>query len=43
MPRWARLDASGALHHVLIRGIENRSIFVDNVDRGNFRPLRKKE
>ena len=29
MPRKARLDAPGTLHHVIIRGIECRSI-VDN-------------
>jgi len=27
------LDAPGALHHVMARGIERRNIFVDNVDR----------
>lgn len=36
MPRRARLDASGTLHHVIVRGIENRLIFADNVDRGKF-------
>jgi putative transposase len=30
MPRQARLDAPGTLHHVIIRGIEKRRI-VDNV------------
>lgn len=33
MPRLARLDAPGAIHHVMLRGIERREIFVDNVDR----------
>lgn len=36
MPRRARLDVSGTLHHVIIRGIENRPIFADNVDREKF-------
>ncbi len=30
MPRQARLDGQGTLHHVIIRGIEKRRI-VDNV------------
>lgn len=33
MPRQARLDAPGTLHHVMIRGIEGREIFRDDVDR----------
>ena len=33
MPRLARLDAPGVIHHVMIRGIERRSIFRDNKDR----------
>jgi REP element-mobilizing transposase RayT len=33
MPRSARLDAPGVLHHVIIRGIERRNIFNDNRDR----------
>ena len=32
MPRSARLDAPGVLHHVMIRGIERRDIFDDNND-----------
>lgn len=32
MPRTARLDAPGALHHVMIRGIEGRKIFRDDDD-----------
>ena len=31
MPRQSRIDAPGALHHVLIRGIERRKIFKDHV------------
>jgi len=33
MPRLPRLDAPGAVHHVMLRGIERREIFVDNADR----------
>ena len=36
MPRLARLDASGVLHHIIIRGIERRKIFGDDKDRDNF-------
>jgi REP element-mobilizing transposase RayT len=36
MPRKARIDASGALQHVIVRGIERRNIFLDNTDRINF-------
>ena len=33
MPRQARLDAPGTLHHVIIRGIEKRNIVDDQKDR----------
>jgi len=36
MPRRARLDAPGTLHHVIVRGIEKRRIVDDRRDRGNF-------
>ena len=36
MPRQARLDAPGVLHHVIFRGIERRKIFKDNDDRNNL-------
>ena len=36
MPRQARLDAPGTLHHVIVRGIEKRRIVDDRWDRGNF-------
>jgi putative transposase len=36
MPRLARLDTPGAVHHIIIRGIERRSIFRDNCDRDDF-------
>ncbi len=36
MPRRARLDAPGTLHHVIVRGIEKRKIVGDDQDRGKF-------
>ncbi len=36
MPRKARIDAPGALHHIIVRGIERRKIFKDNADRQSF-------
>ena len=36
MPRRARLDAPGTLHHVMVRGIESRRIVNDVADRKNF-------
>ena len=36
MPRKARIDSAGALHHVIIRGIEGRKIFRSDFDRTNF-------
>lgn len=36
MPRTARLDAPGILHHIIIRGIERRKIFKDNRDCENL-------
>jgi putative transposase len=36
VPRQARLDAPGTLHHVILRGIEKRRIVDDNKDRQNF-------
>ena len=36
MPRQARIDAPGALHHIIARGIERRLIFDDDADRDNF-------
>ena len=36
MPRQARLDTPGTLHHVIVRGIEKRRIVDDRWDRGNF-------
>ena len=36
MPRGARLDAPGTLHHVIVRGVEGRKIVDDNKDRQSF-------
>ena len=36
MPRLARLDAPGVLHHVMGRGIERRKIFINKKDRNDF-------
>ena len=36
MPRQARIDAPGALHHIICRGIERRNIFRGKKDYGDF-------
>jgi len=36
MPRGARLDAPGTLHHVMVRGIERKRIVFDDDDRHEF-------
>jgi putative transposase len=36
MPRKSRIDAPGALHHIIGRGIERRAIFRDDRDRDDF-------
>ena len=36
MPRKSRIDAPGALHHIIVRGIERRKLFADDTDRNNF-------
>ena len=36
MPRQSRIDAPGALHHIIVRGIERRKIFIDDQDRHDF-------
>ena len=36
MPRKARIDSPGALHHIIVRGIEKRKIFEDDKDRNHF-------
>ena len=36
MPRKARIDAPGALQHIIIRGIERKAIFKNDADRQDF-------
>lgn len=36
MPRKARLDTPGTLHHIIVRGIEKRRIVDDDKDRSDF-------
>lgn len=36
MPRKARIDTAGALHHIITRGIERRKIFDDDHDRDSL-------
>lgn len=36
MPRKARLDAPGALHHIMVRGINRSDLFHDDQDRIRF-------
>ena len=35
MPRRSRIDAVGALHHIIARGIQKGRIFPDDSDRNN--------
>ncbi len=37
MPRQARLDAPGTLHHVIVRGIEKKEIITDNTEKRKAR------
>ncbi len=36
MPRQSRIDVPGALHHIIARGIERKTIFDDDRDRDDF-------
>jgi putative transposase len=36
MPRKSRIDAPGALHHIIARGIGRRKIFDNDRDRDDF-------
>jgi REP element-mobilizing transposase RayT len=36
MPRKARIDAPGAVQHIIVRGIERKKIFRTDADRSNF-------
>jgi putative transposase len=36
MPRKARIDVAGAVHHLMVRGITRKSIFYDDTDKDRF-------
>jgi REP element-mobilizing transposase RayT len=36
MPRKSRIDAAGALHHVMVKGIEKGTVFRSDTDRNDF-------
>ncbi|MDD4761080.1 MAG: transposase, partial [Bacteroidaceae bacterium] len=36
MPRGSRVDATNAVHHIMVRGIERRKIFNGDMDRDHF-------
>jgi putative transposase len=36
MPRQSRIDAAGAVHHIIVRGIERSDLFECNADRDHF-------
>jgi REP element-mobilizing transposase RayT len=36
MPRKTRIDGPGVVHHIIVRGMERRSIFKDDHDRERF-------
>jgi len=36
MPRQSRIDTAGALHHIMVRGIEKTKIFRNDADRDHF-------
>ena len=36
IPRKARIEPSGALQHITVRGIERKEIFLDDADRDAF-------
>jgi len=36
MPRRSRIDVAGALHHIIVRGIERTRIFQDDHDGNDF-------
>mgnify|MGYP006301167861 CR=1 FL=1 len=40
MPRQARIDAPGALHHIIARGIAKKPIFIDNYEKWVPNPIR---
>ena len=36
MPRGSRIDAAGAVQHIMVRGIERKKIFESDADRDQF-------
>ena len=36
MPRQSRIDAAGALHHIMVRGIDKNKVFRSDTDRDQF-------
>jgi len=36
MPRSRRIDAPGAVHHVMVRGVDRAPLFLDDADRARF-------
>lgn len=40
MPRKARIDAVGAVHYIIVRGIERHKIFQNDDDRAKFEAIR---
>jgi putative transposase len=36
MPRKSRIDAAGAVHHIMVRGIERRPVFRGDSERDHF-------
>ncbi|MBU1181690.1 MAG: transposase [Proteobacteria bacterium] len=36
MPRKSRIDAPGAMHHIIVRGIDRQKLFKNDEDRNNF-------
>ena len=36
MPRRSRIDAAGALHHIMVRGVERSRVFRSDADRDHF-------
>ena len=36
MPRQSRIDAPGAMHHIIVRGIDRQKIFENDEDRNHF-------
>ena len=36
IPRRSRIDAPGALHYIIVRDIERKTIFKDDANRDNF-------